>query len=176
MCDAFVLRRATTGRPYKIEMKSVRKIKIKSARKIEMKSVRKIEMNLARKIGIKSVHKVHKIKVESVRKIGWNRCMGLCLNHSKIRSFLRPTRLVRVGATSGRPLFIHCTDKTKTAFPHIHLPFRKRPFAERTLSLTLSKGFGDSKDPFPKGSLAGFGAAPRVTPRVPAYPHISTKE
>ena len=58
MCDAFVLRRATTGRPYKIEMKSVRKI----------------EMNLARKIGIKSVHKVHKIKVKSVRKIGRNRC------------------------------------------------------------------------------------------------------
>ena len=30
-CDTFVLRRATTGRPYKIEMGSVRKIRVKSA-------------------------------------------------------------------------------------------------------------------------------------------------
>ena len=38
--------------------------------------------------------------------------------------------LVLRRATIGHPL-IHCTDKTKTAFPHIHLPFRKRSFAEK---------------------------------------------
>lgn len=58
MCVAFVLRRVTTGRPCKTEMKSVRKTKMKSVRKIE----------------IKSVHKVHKIKAKSVRKIGRDRC------------------------------------------------------------------------------------------------------
>ena len=58
MYDALVLRRATIGRPYKTEMKSVHKIKMKSVRKTKMKSV----------------HKVHKIKAKSVRKIGRNRC------------------------------------------------------------------------------------------------------
>ena len=43
MCDALVLRRATTGRPYKTEMKSVHKvhkIKAKSAHKNRVESVR----------------------------------------------------------------------------------------------------------------------------------------
>ena len=68
MCDAFVLRRATTGRPYKTEMKSVRKTKMKLVRKTKMKLVRKIEIKSVRKTKMKSVHKVHKIKAKSAHK------------------------------------------------------------------------------------------------------------
>ena len=71
---------------------------------------------------------------------------GIALDSRNVRAFIDRYALIRcviIGATSGRPLLIHCTDKIKA----LRLPLRKRGFltvmrADRSIICKMRPFFG----------------------------------
>ena len=86
---------------------------------------------------------------------------------------MRKTFVLR-RATTGRPLPIHCTDKTEDAICKEKTPAFARTFIRREKpSHPPLKRFWELSRTFPKRSLTGVrGGAPRV-PRRPACPSAS---
>ena len=110
-------------------------------------------------------------QVRSVRKIGVNRCTEIMHKLLVNALFLRPVCRFRCRGDQWSPALYQLIRHDRERFPpHKRQFFCNRPFVAKNNPPDLSKGFEDSKGTFPKVPLAGFGAAPRASPRVPARP------